>query len=120
MILAALALTLSDPHVTQANIGTTICRPGYSTAQRHTQPPSYYAHQKRILARAAGVSPKGWVLDHRLPLELGGRPDAPNLQLQTVRDAKAKDRVEGRLHRLTCRGLIDLRAAQAEIWRWMP
>lgn len=36
----------------------------------------------------------GWIVDHIIPLDCGG-PDAPlNMQWQTVRDAKAKDRWE--------------------------
>jgi hypothetical protein len=41
----------------------------------------------------SGACP-GWVKDHIVPLTCGG-PDAPsNMQWQTIRDAKAKDRWE--------------------------
>lgn len=37
---------------------------------------------------------KGWIIDHVVPLCLGG-PDKPaNMQWQTVPDARAKDRIE--------------------------
>lgn len=39
-------------------------------------------------------TPKGYIVDHVIPLCAGG-PDKPeNMQLQTVSDAKAKDRKE--------------------------
>jgi hypothetical protein len=69
---------------------------------------------------AAGVSPKGWVLDHRLPLELGGRADAPNLQLQPAREARSKDTDENRLHALVCGGRMTLDQARAELARRWP
>lgn len=37
---------------------------------------------------------KGWIIDHRVALCVGGRDAVDNLQWQTVADAKAKDKWE--------------------------
>ena len=45
-----------------------------------------------------------------------GHPNYPeNLQLQTVEDAKRKDRIEVKLQCLTCSGQVTLKDAQREI-----
>lgn len=38
----------------------------------------------------------GWVVDHIVALECGGADDPSNMQWQTVEDAKAKDKWEGK------------------------
>ena len=45
--------------------------------------------------RRTGACP-GWIKDHRCALEIGGSDSVSNMQWQTVADAKAKDRWEGR------------------------
>ena len=44
--------------------------------------------------RRTGACP-GWVVDHRVPLVCCGKDDPSNMQWQTVKDGKAKDKVEG-------------------------
>ena len=61
------------------------------------------------------------ILDHIIPLELGGHPsDESNLQLQEAAEAKLKDDVAHWLHAIVCSGLAPLDAARAAIakdWR---
>jgi hypothetical protein len=43
--------------------------------------------------RRTGICPGYWI-DHVIPLACGGLDDPANMQWQTIRDAKAKDRWE--------------------------
>jgi hypothetical protein len=57
-------------------------------------------------------------LDHLIPLELGGSNRASNLWPQRYDgewNARDKDKLEGRLHRLVCGGGLDLETAQRAI-----
>jgi hypothetical protein len=51
------------------------------------------AHPCPATGRTSGACP-GYVKDHVLPLACGGPDAVANLQWQTVRDAKAKDKWE--------------------------
>src|SRR5579864_8219882 len=72
-----------DGRVTQQSVGETICLPGYADT---VAPPSdeLMAHKDRMLA-ARGIdagSGVAFALDRRVPIVLGGSPDAPsNLDL---------------------------------------
>ena len=63
--------------------------------------------------------PDGAVVDHLVPLELGGSNDFTNLWPQsehaTGLDAATKDRLENRLHALVCAGELPIAEAQHEI-----
>jgi hypothetical protein len=115
MMLAALAVAAAmlNPAVTPQTQGSTICRPGFTKAVR---PPQGYI---RAWKRTHGAR-KGDVADHIVPLELGGRAYAPNLQLQSKADAKRKDRLENALHRAVCAGRVRLEDAQARMEAWRP
>jgi hypothetical protein len=57
-----------------------------------------------------------YTLDHIIPLAIGGHPrKMDNLQLQSLDEAKRKDRIEVKLQCLVCAGQIPLRTAQLEI-----
>jgi hypothetical protein len=53
-----------------------------------------------------------YVVDHTVPLGIGGAPMGNNLQLQTIADAKKKDRLENKAHHDLCGGWITLQQAQ--------
>jgi hypothetical protein len=61
----------------------------------------------------------GCEIDHLISLELGGANDRENLWPQpysgTVWNARVKDKLEDRLHRMVCAGTITLQSAQQEI-----
>lgn len=108
-----------DPRVTQQNIGSTICRPGYSASVR---PPFKYTNaMKHRLMRAYGVagSIRDYELDHLIPIGVGGCPDCESNLWPEPRNmfpgAKEKDEVEDYLHRQVCSGAVSLAEAQQEI-----
>jgi hypothetical protein len=108
--------------VTQANIATTICRPGYTASVR--PPVSVTGREKR--ASAAAYAYKGSLrtgeYDHLISLELGGDPnDSRNLWLEpndrpgTASTYNTKDTLENALHRRVCSGAMPLAAARRAI-----
>jgi hypothetical protein len=117
-----------NPAVTQANIATTICVPGWSATQR--PPTSYTNRVKRKLMTQAGIpwsARAEYELDHGVPLVLGGHPSSVhNLHLQPWQGpegAYAKDAVERRVRAMVCSGQLDLLRAQlcmADDWRTCP
>lgn len=126
-MIAALALpnhTLTpgaiDPGVTQSNIASTICKPGYTDKVR---PSEYYTDQLKLkllpLYGHHTDAPLDFELDHLISLEIGGAPaDEKNLWPQPYAGtwgARKKDVVERTLNRLTCLGKITLRQAQSAI-----
>jgi hypothetical protein len=114
--------------VSQATIGTTICRSGWTKTIR--PPESITAREKRAAISAyghyAGRRLRTYELDHLIPLSLGGAPNAAaNLWPQpdypsVIAGSRSyylnpKDRLESRLHSLTCKGRLTLREAQRAI-----
>jgi hypothetical protein len=127
---AMLALRIGDAHaqdsgmlddrVTQQSIGETICRPGYADA---VAPPFHelMAHKDHLLA-ARGIDADDGVafaLDRRVPIVLGGSPDAPaNLDLLPwagQQGERRKARAAVMLKRCVCEGKLSLAQAQAAI-----
>lgn len=123
----ALAKALPDSTLTpgatreavgQESIASTICTPGYSRSVRHVS-----ASLKRSAFAAykiKKVDRSGFVIDHLVPLELGGANRRRNLWPEPVKASRKKDAVENRLHELVCSGAVGLRVAQAAIatdWR---
>jgi len=108
-----------DPAVTQASIGSTICRDGWTSTVR---PPEAQTENFKwnVAERAYGQSNVSGELDHLVPLELGGSNDATNLWVEAGPLPNPKDAVEDALNHQVCDGTLTLRAAQRQIARnWL-
>ena len=104
-----------DPAVTQADIGSTICKSGYTKTVR---PPEAQTERFKFdVAYPAYGTPQGekTELDHRVSLELGGSNDATNLWPEYPPTPNPKDKVENALNRAVCDGRVTLAAAQQAI-----
>lgn len=111
-----------DPRVTQADIGITICTPGFTTSVR--PPERVTDREKEASAAAYGYTGSIHVAeyDHLVPLELGGDPNDPaNLWVEppdrptATSFTNAKDGLEARLNGLVCSGRLRLATAQRVI-----
>lgn len=102
-----------------------VCRPGHAHAVRNVsyrvRDAVYTAYGLPRGRRTPGggyVGPRrGYVIDHLVPLELGGANDPRNLWPQPRAEARAKDRVEDTLHEAVCSGQMGLVDAQQRIVR---
>lgn len=101
-----------DPAVTQSNIKTTICRPGYTAAVRPAA--SDTDTWKRAAEADYGIG-SGGEYDHLVSLELGGTNATSNLWPEPGTIPNLKDAVENRLHKEVCDGQLSLAAAQQAI-----
>jgi hypothetical protein len=101
----------TNPAVTQATIGTTICRSGYTKTVRNVS-----TRTKHAVYVAYGISlsvQRKYVIDHLIPLEVGGGNDVKNLWPEPKAEAKTKDKLEGQMHTAVCTGSLTLTDAQA-------
>jgi hypothetical protein len=109
-----------NPAVTQDDVDTTICVPGFTKTIR---PPARYTSR---LKRAQLNDParsyddrnmRDYEEDHRVPLEVGGNPTDPrNLWPEPLHgswNAHLKDRLENRVHELICARVITLEQGRA-------
>jgi hypothetical protein len=112
-----------NPAVTQATIGSTICRDGWTATVR---PPESITEPEKLASMAAygvGGSASAYEYDHDVPLELGGAVnDARNLWPEPDYSTPVagfyltpKDRLERALNRLVCDGRMSLSRAQRSI-----
>jgi hypothetical protein len=107
--------------VTQADIGRTICRPGWTATIR--PPESYTENLKRQMITAYGYRDRrlhDYEEDHLVPLELGGAPRSarnlwPEYDGGTI--PNPKDKVEDALRAAVCDHQVKLTAAQRAIAR---
>jgi hypothetical protein len=106
----------TNPAVTEEDIGSTICRPGWSESVR---PPESYTEplKYRLMASYGDTYPAyDYELDHLVSLELGGAPTDPrNLWPEFGASPNPKDRVEDAAHEAVCDHRLSLVAAQHEI-----
>ncbi|HUO47813.1 MAG TPA: hypothetical protein VMU09_03170 [Acidimicrobiales bacterium] len=97
-----------DGSVTQADLGSTLCRPGGYTSS--VRPPVSMTEPFKYSVMGAygdGGSASAYELDHLVPLELGGSSDTRNLWPEpddhpSAGVANSKDPVENQLHDLVC------------------
>lgn len=108
-----------DPAVTEDDIGSTICKAGYTATIR---PPAAETDRFKTTSLAAYGQGYGRTteLDHLIPLELGGTNSASNLWPEPNRTgatgtANPKDAVEDTLHRAICNHTVKLADAQNAI-----
>jgi hypothetical protein len=109
----------TNPAVTQKNIYSTICVSGYTKTIR---PSVSYTNSLKIsqlsttYRRYNDQNLKNFEEDHLIPLEIGGNPTDPkNLWPEPwwgTYGAKAKDKLENKLHKGICSGNTTLVEAQ--------
>jgi hypothetical protein len=103
-----------NPAVTQATIGSTICRRGWTKTIR---PPVSYTNGLKatgLLRYGLHGPPSAFQEDHLISLELGGNPTDPrNLWPEPYPRAAAVDQVENQLNHLVCTGKLTLAQGQA-------
>ena len=101
--------------VTQATIGTTICKHGWTKTIR---PPTSYTNdlkRKQIREYGVGGALSDYQEDHLVSLELGGHPtDARNLWPEPYPRASEVDSIENELNAKVCSGRLSLEQAQLE------
>jgi hypothetical protein len=108
----------TDPRITQSNIFSTICVPGWSKSHR---PPVSVTNALKHEQLPPGADPRQYEEDHLIPLELGGASANPKNLWPEPNDAAdswgsgKKDALENRLHSLVCDGQIPLVDAQRAI-----
>ncbi len=110
----------------QANLATTVCRPGWASSVR---PPAAYTGALKLAQLIEygylDKNPSHYQEDHLVPLELGGAPRDPRnlwpepnailLSDGTTVGSKHKDALEDELHREVCAGAMTLDEAQRAI-----
>jgi len=104
-----------NPSITQRNIQSTICKPGWTAKQRPSLAWTYAlkVRQLKALGIPAGEAGRYWA-DHIVPIGLGGAPRSPrNIQPQLIADAKAKDVIEIKTYHEVCRGKKTLKEGQS-------
>jgi hypothetical protein len=105
-----------NPQVTQATIGRTICRSGWTSTVR--PPESITEPEKFASMRAYGAhgTASDYEYDHFVPLELGGATNDPrNLWPEPGASPNPKDAVEDELKRAVCEERMTLAQAQHAI-----
>jgi hypothetical protein len=112
--------SMLDERVTQQSVADTICKPGYADT---VSPPvdEMLAHKNRLLAQR-GIDADDsteYALDRRVPIVLGGSPDATGnfdlLPWGGHRGERRKELLAAKLKRCVCAGKMSLSAAQAAI-----
>jgi hypothetical protein len=112
---------LLDKRVTQHSVADTICRTGYADAVSPSLDLTM-EYKNRLLA-ARGIDPDkgaGYALDRRIPVVLGGSPDALDnfdlLPWAGHAGERRKELLATRLKRCVCAGRMSLADAQAAIF----
>jgi hypothetical protein len=102
-----------NPDVTQANIGSTICKRGWTKTIR---PPTDYTNAlkvKQLREYGVGGELSDYQEDHLISLEVGGHPTDPrNLWPEPYPRASEMDGIENDLNDKVCSGELSLQEAQ--------
>ena len=110
-----------DPAITQANIDTTICRPGYARSARPSYSVTGPLKRRMMDQQHPGERMADYELDHLIPISIGGAPlDRRDLWLQSRRgqaNAGDKNVLAYVLWRLVCEHRVPLETAQHAISR---
>jgi hypothetical protein len=105
--------------VSQANLDTTICRPGYTKTARPPESDTGSFKKKIIVSYHESGPLSDYELDHLVSLELAGSNDAGNLWPQRndhpAGAINSKDPVENALNKAVCTYQVTLTAAQTAI-----
>lgn len=110
-----------DPAVTQDNLGSTICKSGYTTTVR--APASETNKVKALSLQQYGQTPASSTeFDHLISLQLGGTNAVSNLWPEPNRagapgTTNPKDAIETRLNKAVCAHKVTLADAQKAIAR---
>jgi hypothetical protein len=104
-----------DPAVTQGNLRSTICHPGYTKTVRPSSSQTDRFKFEVVYPAYGEKHSKKTELDHLVSLELGGANDAANLWPEYPPTPNPKDKVENALHAAVCDGKVTLKAAQNAI-----
>lgn len=112
----------ADLAVTQANIGQTVCRLGYTHSIRPPKEWSQALKARLLWEQRLPGTPADYELDHLIPMGLGGAPrDPANLWLQRWDEARLKDEDEHKLYYAVCSGRMTLEQAQRRMLdKWGP
>ncbi len=103
-----------NPDVTQATIGDTVCKAGWTRTVRPATDYTNDLKRKQMATYGRTGSLSGYQEDHLISLELGGNPTDPrNLWPEPYPRAADVDREENRLNGLVCSGELTLADAQA-------
>ena len=112
-VLPRLTPGVANVAISQANIRSTICKPGWT---RTVRPPGAYTNalkvrQMRQYGERGSLS--DYQEDHLISLELGGDPTDPrNLWPEPYPRAAHVDAIENELNRQVCDGSLTLAEAQ--------
>lgn len=114
----------TDPAVSQANIGETICRPGYPQGRAQDTTALATLARRQLAVDHPGEDLAAFQLDPLIPVSLGGDPQNPrNLWLQRVKGAAGaarKDTLQQLLHGMVCAREMPLAEAQSAVAKDWP
>lgn len=118
------AADLPDTRLTPGNAlrvkAPEICRPGYAPATLHALSPAQWHDRRAQIFQAYGIEKQdrgAYVINHLIPLEIGGSNELANLWPLAKAgrwNAARKAKLTRRLHNLVCSGRISLQEAQRE------
>jgi hypothetical protein len=95
-----------------------ICVPGYAREHRMPAAEAHAIKLEMMRREHPGEPLSAWILDHRIPLEIGGGNERGNLMLQSPAESRRKDRLENFARRAVCAGSVSLDEARGWFADW--